>query len=155
MWGIEMKKYTRQRLILDLIEEYEIQTQEELSDFLKENGVRATQATISRDIKELRISKVQTTEGEYRYALIDTVHDSLNERLDKIFRSAVLSIKRNEDMVIVKTISHTATVCGMAITNAKLKGISGIITGNDTIFIAVDDKSMLDELVNSIKMIIK
>ncbi|MDO5690828.1 MAG: arginine repressor, partial [Tissierellia bacterium] len=92
-----MKKYTRQRLILDLIEDNVIQTQEELSEYLKVNGVRATQATISRDIKELRISKVQTSDGEYRYAIIDTVHDSLNERLEKIFRSAVLSIKRNED----------------------------------------------------------
>ena len=150
-----MKKYTRQRLILNLIEENEIQTQEELLEYLKERGVRATQATISRDIKELRISKVQTTDGEYKYAIIDTVHDSLNERLDKIFKSAVLSVKRNEDMVIVKTISHTATVCGMTITNAKLKNISGIITGNDTIFIAPEDKSKLEILEEDIKTIIK
>ena len=150
-----MKKYTRQRLILNLIKENEIQTQEELSEYLKERGVRATQATISRDIKELRISKVQTTDGEYKYAIIDTVHDSLNERLDKIFKSAVLSVKRNEDMVIVKTISHTATVCGMTITNAKLKNISGIITGNDTIFIAPEDKSKLEILEEDIKTIIK
>ncbi len=150
-----MKKYTRQRLILDLIEENIIQTQEELSDYLKDNGVRATQATISRDIKELRISKVQTSDGDYRYAIIDTVHDSLNERLEKIFRSAVLSIKRNEDLIIVKTISNTATVCGLAITNAKLKGITGIITGNDTIFIAVDDKTQIDSIIDSIKSIAK
>lgn len=150
-----MKKYTRQRLILDLIEEFQIHTQEELSEYLEKNGVKATQATISRDIKELRITKVQTTEGDYHYAIIETVHDSLNERLDKIFRSAVLSIKRNEDMVIVKTISHTATVCGMAITNAKLKNISGILTGNDTIYIAVEDKDCLDELVADIKSIIR
>lgn len=150
-----MKKYTRQRLILDLIDEYQIHTQEELSEYLEKNGVKATQATISRDIKELRITKVQTPEGAYHYAIIETVHDSLNERLDKIFRSAVLSIKRNEDMVIVKTISHTATVCGMAITNAKLKNISGILTGNDTIYIAVEDKESLDELVADIKSIIR
>ena len=61
-----MKKYTRQRIILDLIEEFEIRTQEELSEYLMTRGVRATQATISRDIKELRISKVQLAEGEYR-----------------------------------------------------------------------------------------
>lgn len=150
-----MKKYTRQRLILDLIDEYQIHTQEELSEYLEKNGVKATQATISRDIKELRITKVQTPEGDYHYAIIETVHDSLNERLAKIFRSAVLSIKRNEDMVIVKTISHTATVCGMAITNAKLKNISGILTGNDTIYIAVEDKDGLDELVADIKSIIR
>ncbi len=150
-----MKKYTRQRLILDLIQNNEIHTQEELSDFLENNGVRATQATISRDIKELRISKVQTREGEYHYAIIDTFHDSLNERLDKIFKSAVLNVTHNGDMVIVKTISHTAIVCGTSITNAKLDNVSGIIAGNDTIFVAVEDKSKLDELVNEIKSIIR
>lgn len=150
-----MKKYTRQRLILDLIDENEIHTQEELSEYLEEHGVRATQATISRDIKELRISKVQTKEGEYHYAIIDTVHDSLNERLEKIFRSAVLSIKHNNDLIIIKTISHTAAICGVAITNAKLENVSGIITGNDTIFIAVEDKSGLDQLVNEIKSIVR
>ncbi|MDY6065021.1 MAG: arginine repressor [Finegoldia sp.] len=150
-----MKKYTRQRLILDLIEENEIHTQEELSEYLEKYGVKATQATISRDIKELRISKVQTKEGEYEYAIIDTVHDSLNERLDKIFKSAVLSIKHNEDMVIVKTISHTATVSAMAIANAKLDNIAGILAGNDTIYIAVEDKSGLGKLVSEIKSIIR
>lgn len=146
-----MKKYTRQRIILDLIEENEIKTQEELSEFLLTKGVRATQATISRDIKELRISKVQTSEGEYKYALIDTVHDSLNERLDKIFRSAVLSVKRNDDMIIIKTIAHTGTVCGMAVTNNKIKGIAGILTGNDTVFVAVEDKEDIDTILDQIK----
>lgn len=150
-----MKKYTRQRMILDLIEEHDVQTQEELSEFLKEKGVRATQATISRDIKELRISKVQTTDGIYKYALIDTVHDSLNERLDKIFRSAVLSIKHNGDMILIKTISHTAVVAGMTITNAKIPGIGGILCGNDTIFITVDDKKDLDSITEQIKRIIR
>ena len=150
-----MKKYTRQRLILDLIQENEIHTQEELSDLLSASGVRATQATISRDIKELRISKVQTREGEYHYAIIDTVHDSLNERLDKIFKSAVLNVKHNNDMVIVRTISHTATVCAASINNAKIDNISGIIAGNDTIFIAVEDKNKLDIIVNEIKSIIR
>ncbi|MEB3429595.1 arginine repressor [Citroniella saccharovorans] len=150
-----MKKYTRQRLILDLIEENIIKTQEELSEYLQKSGVRATQATISRDIKELRISKVQTVDGDYRYSIIDTVHDSLNERLIKIFRSAVLSIRRNDDLIIVKTILNTGTVCGHAITNAKIKGIAGIITGNDTIFIAVDEKRDIDKIIDEIKSIVK
>lgn len=150
-----MKKYARQRMILDLIEHDSIQTQEELASMLRDRGVHATQATISRDIKELRISKVQTTDGEYKYALIDTVHDSLNDRLDKIFRSAVLSIKNNGELIIVKTISYTATVCGLTITNAKIPGISGIITGHDTIFIAVEDRSEIDLITERIKAIVK
>lgn len=150
-----MKKYARQRMILDLIESEEIKTQEELAAMLREHGVHATQATISRDIKELRISKVQTTEGEYKYALIDTVHDSLNDRLDKIFRSALISIKHNGELIIVKTISYTATVCGLTITNAKIPGISGIITGHDTIFIAVEDRSEIDVITERIKALVK
>ncbi|WP_300408200.1 arginine repressor [Lagierella sp.] len=150
-----MKKYARQRLILDLVQKNEIKTQEELSELLEENGVRATQATISRDIKELRISKVQSRDGEYQYAVIDTVHDSLNERLNKIFKSAVLNIDHNGDMVIVKTISHTATLCAVPITNAKIKNVCGILSGDDVIFIAVDDKSKLDKIVDEIKSIMK
>lgn len=150
-----MKKYTRQRLIMDLINRYPIHTQEELAEYLEKNGAVATQATISRDIKELRISKVQGLDGQYIYTIIDTVHDSLNERLNKIFHSAVLSINHNGDMVIVKTIAHTATVCGMSITNLKMDGVAGIITGDDTIFIALYDKSKLDEVVERIKQIIR
>lgn len=150
-----MKKYNRQRLILDLIAQNEIKTQDELSELLKQNGVKATQATISRDIKELRISKVQTENGEYKYTIIDTVHDSMNERLQKIFRSSVLSAQRNEDMIIVQTIAYTATVCGLTITNAKIDGIAGIITGHDTIFIAVNEKEHIDDVLESIKAIMK
>ena len=67
----------------------------------------------------------------------------------------MLTIKHNEDMVIIKTISHTATVCGMAITNAKLDNIAGILAGNDTIYITVEDKSGLEKLVSEIKSIIR
>ncbi len=148
-----MKKYDRQRLILDLIETYDIETQEELSSLLREKGVIATQATISRDIKELRVSKIQTPEGVYKYTVLDTVHDSLNERLNKIFRSSVLSVKKNRDMIILKTISYTATVCGLTITNAKIDGIAGIITGHDTIFIEVEEGYDLDEIMSKIKEI--
>lgn len=150
-----MKKYARQRLILDLVDKYEIRTQEELSELLEENGAKATQATISRDIKELRISKVQTKDGEYHYSVIDTVHDSLNERLSKIFKSAVLNIDHNGEMVIVKTISHTAVVSAVPITNAKIDHVVGILAGNDVIFIAVDDKSKLEQVVDEIKFLMR
>lgn len=146
-----MKKYTRQRLILNLIDKHEIKTQDELADMLKDNGVVATQATISRDIKELRISKVQASNGEYKYTILDTVQDSLNDRIDKIHRSACLSVDHNGDMIIVKTIAYCATICGLRITNAKFDHIAGIVTGHDTIFIAVEDRKYLDQLVREIK----
>lgn len=146
-----MKKYNRQRVILDIIEKNDIRTQEELSEALKLAGISATQATISRDIKELRISKVQTNNDEYKYTVIDSVHDSLNERLLKIFRSAVLSVTNNESFVIVQTVAYAAPVVGLAISNAKIDNIAGVVTGHDTIFVTLYDQSKVEEVVNKIK----
>lgn len=146
-----MRKYDRQRLILSIIESMEVETQEELTKILSEHGAVATQATISRDIKELRVTKVQTTDGVYKYTVLDTMHDSLNERLNKIFRSSLLSIKKNRHMIIIKTVSYTATVCGLTITNAKIDGIAGIITGHDTIFIEVLEGYSPDKIIEEIR----
>lgn len=148
-----MKKYNRQRIILDIIEKQNVGTQDELSNLLLEHGVKATQATISRDIKELRITKVQSADGLYRYTILDTQHDSLNDRLVKIFRSAVLSIHHNNEMIIVETIAYCATVCGLTITNAKIDNIAGMVTGHDTIFIAPSDKTKIQDTVLRIKEI--
>lgn len=150
-----MNKYNRQRIILDIIASSPVKTQDELSDKLRERGVRATQATISRDIKELRITKVQTRDGEYQYVALDTVFDSMNDRMAKIFRSAVLSVHDNGQMIIVQTIAYTATVVGWTITNAKIDGIAGILTGHDTIFIAVDNKKDIDRIVLQIQEFMK
>lgn len=150
-----MKKYNRQSLILDLIEQNEIRTQDELSQMLEDRGVKATQATISRDIKELKIFKVQTETGEYKYTILDQMHDSLNERLIKVFNSAVLSIKPNNHLIIVKTIAYCATVCGWHITNAKIDGIAGIITGHDTIMISVEEEYDYRLVVEKIKELMK
>lgn len=150
-----MKKYTRQRLILDIIHNNEVKTQSQLSQILKDHGVDATQATISRDIKELRISKVQTDDYDYKYTVVDTVYDSLNERLEKIFKESVLSVERNYQLIVVKTIAYTATVCGQYITNSKLENIGGIVTGLDTMFITPRDMDGIDDLVEEIRDMVK
>ena len=149
-----MRKYDRQRIILSLIEDNVIETQEELSDMLKENGIIATQATISRDIKELRITKVQTKSGEYKYTVIDTMHDTLNERYNKIFKSAILSIKANRDRVIISTISYAATVCAQALVNKKVDGISSLLAGHDTILVEIDEDANVQEVLERIRALI-
>ncbi|MGF0039180.1 arginine repressor [Peptoniphilaceae bacterium SGI.131] len=148
-----MRKYDRQRLILSIIENQDVETQEDLAAILRTNGVIATQATISRDIKELRVTKVQTPDGVYKYTILDTIHDSLNERLNKIFKSSVLSIIKNRNMIIVKTIAYTASVCGQTITNAKIEGIAGIITGIDTVFIEVFEDYNIEKVMDAIRNI--
>ena len=150
-----MKKYTRQRLILDIIQNNEVKTQSQLSELLKSQGVDATQATISRDIKELRISKVQTDDYEYKYTVVDAVHDSLNERMEKIFKESVLSVEKSGQFCVIKTISYCATVCGQYITNSKIDSIQGIVTGIDTIFITPKDSENLDDLIEELRDMVK
>lgn len=149
-----MRKYERQRKILSLIDEYEIETQEELSSLLKENEVEATQATLSRDIKELRLTKVQTPEGLLKYTSVDVMYDSLHERLNKILVSAILTLKANNGRIIIKTLSYAATVVGLALTNKKIKGIAGMIAGHDTIIIEVDERYDARELLKTIERLI-
>jgi hypothetical protein len=122
---------------------------------LKDHGVDATQATISRDIKELRISKVQTDDYEYKYTVVDTVYDTLTERMEKIFKESVLSIERSAQLIVIKTISYCATVSGAYITNEKLDNVGGIVTGIDTIFITPTDVDKIDILVEDIRNLIK
>ena len=150
-----MKKYTRQRLILDIIQNNDVRTQSQLSDMLKSQGVNATQATISRDIKELRISKVQSDDYEYKYTVVDAVYDTLTERIEKIFKETVLSVEKSAQMIVIKTISYCATVCGQYITNAKLENIGGMVTGIDTIFITPKNFESIDALVEEIRNLVK
>lgn len=150
-----MKKYTRQRLILDIIQNNDVKTQSQLSDMLKDHGVDATQATISRDIKELRISKVQTDDYEYKYTVVDTVYDTLTERMEKIFKESVLSIEKSSQLIVIKTISYCATVCGSYITNEKLERVGGIVTGIDTIFITPRESENIDDLIEDLRNLIK
>ncbi|MGO3018031.1 MAG: arginine repressor [Anaerococcus sp.] len=150
-----MKKYTRQRLILDIIQNNEVKTQSQLSKILRDHGVDATQATISRDIKELRISKVQTDDYDYRYTVVDTVYDSLNERMEKIFKESVLSVEQYNSIIVVKTIAYTAAVCGQFITNAKIENIGGIVTGLDTIFITPAKIEHIEAVVEDLRDMVK
>ena len=131
-----MKKYTRQRIILDLIENNEIETQEELAELLNEKGISITQATISRDIKDLRLIKVLTENGKYKYASVDYEKEGVTERLLIILKTSVLELSLLENLIIVKTIPGAAQVCASVIEDFHIDGIKGTIAGDDTIFIA-------------------
>ena len=150
-----MKKYTRQRIVLDLIENVEIETQEELADYLLEKGIEITQATISRDIKELRLVKVLTSNGKYKYATIDNQYEGANERLAKILKSSVLSVDRAENIIVIKTLPGAAQVCASAVDNFKIEGIVGTIAGDDTIFIVISRSDMVESALNNIQNLLR
>lgn len=146
-----MNKYSRQSKILEIITRKEIETQEELSDMLKSLGIDVTQATISRDIKELRLVKVMTKSGKYSYATISQSQEGITERLNKIFENSVVSIDNALNIIIIKTIPGAAQICASAIDYMGIGNIAGSIAGDDTIFVAIKNLENVDSVLTAFK----
>ncbi|MBQ1335012.1 MAG: arginine repressor [Clostridia bacterium] len=129
-------KNKRQLKILELIDRYSVETQEELAERLKNEGFDVTQATISRDIKELRIFKVLDASGRYKYSskTVET-EDKIPKKLDAIFRECVVSIDCAGNMVVIKTLTGLASGAAAAIDSMNISQILGTLAGDDTIFI--------------------
>jgi transcriptional regulator of arginine metabolism len=132
-----MKKYTRQTKILDLISKKEIETQEELAEGLRAMGIDVTQATISRDIKELRLVKIMSNSGKYKYATIGQSQEGITDRLNKIFENSVVSIDNAMNTIVLKTIPGAAQICASAIDFMGLEEIVGTLAGDDTVFVVI------------------
>ncbi|MCT4596184.1 MAG: arginine repressor [Anaeromicrobium sp.] len=144
-------KYSRHAKILELIEMYEIETQEELSEYLKKNGFNVTQATVSRDIKELRLIKVLALNGKYKYATMKLQESSASNRLVKIFKDSILSIDKSGNIVVLKTLTGAGQAACAAIDALNIKDIVGTIAGDDTIFILARSEDSVGELVEQFK----
>lgn len=141
-----MKKYARQSKILELIENYEIETQEELADYLKKIGIDVTQATVSRDIRELRLVKVLAKSGKYRYAAMGQNVEGTTDRLIKIFKNSIVSVEIAGHLLVIKTLPGAAQISGSAVDSLGIEEIVGTIAGDDTIFIAVSDADKIIEI---------
>ena len=150
-----MKKYTRQTKILELISKKEIETQEELAEGLKAMGIDVTQATISRDIKELRLVKVMSKNGKYKYATIGQSQEGITDRLNKIFENSVVSIDNAMNIIVLKTIPGAAQICASAIDYMGVDDIVGTLAGDDTVFVAIrtmdDIENVLEEIKKNIR----
>lgn len=146
-----MKKYTRQTKILELISKKEIETQEELADGLKAMGIDVTQATISRDIKELRLVKVMSKNGKYKYATIGQSQEGITDRLNKIFENSVVSIDNAMNIVVLKTIPGAAQICASAIDYMGVDDIVGTLAGDDTVFVAIRTMDDIDKVLEEFK----
>jgi len=148
-------KYSRHAKILEIIENYEIETQEELAEYLKRNGFNVTQATVSRDIKELRLIKVLTKNGRYKYAAIKQQESVISDRLIKIFKDSVLSIDYSSNIIVLKTLSGAANAAAEALDVLDLKDIVGTIAGDNTIFILVREDADKDEIMDQFKKLMR
>lgn len=147
-------KRTRQNKILELIDQYEIETQEELGKRLHESGFPVTQATISRDIRELSLTKVAGENGRPKYASVDYGGASapvFSERYARVLQDGMVSISQADNLVVVKTVSGMAMAVAAAIDALGLEEIVGSIAGDDTIMCAVRTAELVPAVIEQIK----
>lgn len=150
-----MMKSERHAMILELIERNDIETQEDLARLLKEHGIGVTQATVSRDIKELRLIKVLTDTGAYKYATVDKAEAGLKERLVRIFSDSVVAITYSYNLVIIKTLSGSGSAAAEAIDSLHWNEIAGTLAGDNTIFLAVKDLKQVPDVLKRIGSMIR
>lgn len=128
-------KIARHAKILEIINSNDIETQEELAEELKKNGMNVTQATVSRDIKELKLIKVLAESGKYKYATITHTESFMSNKLVNIFTQTVINVETVENFVVVRTISGSASAAAEAIDSLNFDGIAGTLAGDNTIFV--------------------
>ena len=128
-------KSARHAAITQIIESRNIETQEELAAALQERGIRVTQATVSRDIKELHLIKVLSETGGYKYATFDKAEKGMNERFIRMFSESVLSAVCANNLVVVKTLAGSAHVAAEAVDTLRWPEILGSIAGDNTILV--------------------
>ena len=148
-------KTIRQVAILDIIEKKDVETQEELADALRMRGIQVTQATVSRDIKELRLLKVLTPMGTYKYATADKAENGLAERFIRMLTESVLSVTSSNNLIVVKTLSGSANVAAEALDSLHWPEILGTLAGDNTILLIIRSNEDVPGVTARIKELMK
>lgn len=144
-----MKK-VRHSKIVDIIQKYDVETQEELAEYLKAAGFQVTQATVSRDIRELKLSKVPTGDGRQKYVVIRHTDAGLSDKYIRVLKDGFLSMDMAQNILVIKTVSGMAMAVAAAVDAMKFPEVVGCIAGDDTIMVAVrtvdETKMLMDKL---------
>lgn len=148
-------KNARQTAILSIIEQNDIETQEELAGKLREMGIDVTQATVSRDIKELRLLKVLSTKGGYKYATADKAEHGLSDRFVRIFVDSVLSISFAGNIIVIKTLSGSANAAAEAVDSMRWPEILGTMAGDNTILVIVHSETEAAQITARFQELLK
>ena len=147
-------RYSRQNKILELIEKYEVETQDKLATLLKEYGYDVTQATISRHIKELHLIKTLSSTGKYKYAAAMNMEGPISDRFVNIFRETIKSVDSSGNIVIVKTLSGCANAAGEAIDTLNFPHVIGSVAGDNTLMIVIDDAANTEKFMSKFNEIL-
>ena len=149
-------KARRQAEILSIIQEYDIETQDQLLEKLREKGLKSTQATISRDIKELHLIKEPAGQGKYRYA-VSAHRTKLNfaDKLRTIFRESVLTVDNAQNIVVIKTLPGLANAAGSAVDGMDVPYLVGSLAGDDTALLIMRDTESAVDFTEEIKEMLR
>ena len=148
-------KAKRQALIREIVENQSIQTQEELADALREHGMVVTQATVSRDIKEMHLLKVLFEEGGYRYATMDKSEQGMNERLIRMLSDSVVDMSSANNLIVIHTLPGSAHVAGEAVDSLRWPEVLGTIAGDNTILVIVRSNEDVDAVLRRFRGIVR
>ena len=146
-----MIKKTRHQAIINLINSVDISTQEELTEKLNEQGYIVSQATISRDIKDLNLIKVEGANKKTKYAKIDYVNNKLTPQRISLFKQITLSMESANNLIVLKTISGNASAAGMAVDEINFPQVLGTVAGDDTLLIITKTASDAEIVIKGLK----
>ena len=149
-----MKK-TRHGKIIEIIEKNDVETQEELAGKLRESGFQVTQATVSRDIRELKLSKVPTGSGSQKYVVLKQDDSHMGDKYIRVLRDGFTSMDTAQNILVIRTVSGMAMAVAAALDALKFLEIVGCIAGDDTIFAAVHSAEEADALIDKIQGMMK
>ena len=150
-----MLKSARHAKILEIIKDKEIETQEELCAELNALNYVVTQATISRDIRDLRLLKVAGSEKKYRYAYINDSDNEVSSKMRGLFRECVISVVAAQNLVVIKTLSGNGANAGIVIDKLNCEEIVGSVAGDDTVLVVCIDNQAASRVVDRINEFLK
>ena len=130
-------KIGRQSKIIELVNKNDIETQEDLAELLTKAGYTVTQATISRDIRELKLTKIAVDAGKQKYIILNNTEPGLNEKYIRVLKDGFVSMDMAQNIVIIKTVSGMAMAAAAALDALHIQGIMGCIAGDDTVMCVI------------------
>lgn len=148
-----MTKKERLNLILELITENEICTQEELTEILVAKGYNVSQSTISRDLNELNLIKVEGSNKKYKYAKTSLADKELTPQIINLFKQVTISMACANNLIVIKTLAGNANTAGMAVDQMHFSQVLGTIAGDDTLLIVANSNSDAEYIVKSLRML--
>ena len=148
-------KTGRQSKIIEIIQKNEVETQEELSEYLVREGYSVTQATVSRDIRELKLTKISMNNGRQKYAILNDAPDDMSQKYARILRDGFVSMDMAQNILVIKTVSGMANAVCAALDSMQMKEIVGSIAGDDSIMWAIRTVEDTTALMKKIKKIVE